>query len=351
MSTAPATAPSSESGLDPRRQEHLTASGIMAAVGMHEYKTPDRLRLEKLGLAPEIESTGAMERGQVLEPHVAKKWSERTGRGVRRTQFKIHPERPLFACSLDRQAFQGTDARFGEHRPTRPLECKTFNRFVFNRVKMEGLPAYVIGQAQLQAEVWGYDATEVAILEPDSFDTLFFEVYHDPVFCADLMDQAEAWWERHVVNREPIEAGEVPDLKVPVVEGELVRLDDDPHFTEAAHLLMETRAAKKEVAAMEEAAKARLERVLGERHGAFQSGVMRVYRTLSPGRTSTDHRAIKKLGPLDPMKTQAAIVAHFGDGALEAFAEVVDDVRLDFSDFEKKGQPYTTLRTYEIADG
>lgn len=331
-----------------RRKNHLTASDVMAAVGLHEYKTPEELRDEKLGIIDGPDTTGQMERGHKMEPLVVEVFEETTGRKTRRVPFRVHPGRPLFACSLDRQVFAGVDKRDGDERPTRPLETKTFGRYTFNKTKMQGLPDYVLGQCQLQAEVWSYDATEVAILEPESWDRLILEVPLDADFTMDLMDRAEEWWDRHIVRRRPIERGsDIEDIELPEVSGELIpRTDED--FLEASKLLVEAREMKKEISDMEKAAKAKLEAALGDEYGAFQGDGIRVYRTMQEGRKRKDWKKLQSAEPIDRFALEVQMRAFFENERLvEEFLEAAGDkVRMDLEKFITTGSPFQMIRTY-----
>jgi putative phage-type endonuclease len=65
------------------RREHVTATDIPALMGISPWKCEADVAAEKLGTAPEVESTVRMRIGQALEPFIAAEYEAQTGRKVR----------------------------------------------------------------------------------------------------------------------------------------------------------------------------------------------------------------------------------------------------------------------------
>jgi len=331
------------------RKPHMTPSDIAAIFGQHPYKTAAEVQEDKLsplgsnGKAP----TPAMLRGQVLEPVAALEYSQRTGRRIRRMPMMIHRERPLFAASLDRQILAGPD------NPTAGLEIKVPGWRVFSEIRRKGLLPYMIFQGQLEAEVAGYDFTAFGVFNADAWRLLTFDLDRDPAFCSDMMDRAEAWWTRHIVNREPVEVAEAPE-NLPEVDGEVTFREDGP-YTEAVALLLDARDIKKEAEEAYKQAQDELKAALGG-FGVYEGAGARIYYRRQPGRSTKDWKALERARPVDPARMQEALLHALTElpgvedaDVLLLLQEIGDDIRLDLSDFEKAGNPYEELRPYRVA--
>jgi len=305
------------------RQSVIGASEIMATVGMHPYMTPKQLQEEKLGLAPPKEETSAMRRGKLLEPVAVKLWEEETGMTTRGAPMRSHPEHPHVAATTDRMVKE----------LEQPLEAKCLGYASFQKIRRNGLTDYIIGQVQVQAFVWDVDGTHLSVMHPDSLETLPFEVELDHDFVAHLVGNAEAWWHKHIINREPVEEGltagqEDVAAKLPKVKGEIVTRSDDP-FLSAMQDLMDARDIRDEASALYTDAKERVAEVLGDELGVWESkdGRFRVYRSAQSGRAQYS-RAFKKLASMD---------------LFDASGE-----RIDANDFLTRGSDFVTLRPYRL---
>lgn len=329
-----------------RRAEHLTASEIMAALGKHEFMTPADLQRRKL-LGDEAEQTDPMLRGTIFEDAAVKVFEIMTGLRTRRQPFRVHPDHPLVACSVDRQIIGGEDRRTGEWVESQPLEAKAPGSHYVRKLRQKGLPDYIIGQVQTQADVWKKDSAHMVLLDYDRPSrSLIFAVERDPEFCAHMIGESELWWERHIVNREPVPLDpEEAEIAVPEVKGEIVQVED-PEWIQAVEDLLEAKDVKKEVAELEKAAKAKLAELTGGK-GAFEGGGFRVYYKELPGRVSFQKKALEATKPLDRMSV-ATFVRSLGEEHFAAFEELLPELALDLSDFEKRGKSYEELRTYRL---
>ena len=328
------------------RSQHLTASEIMAALGRHEFMTPAELQRRKL-FGDQAEETDPMVRGSLFEPAAVAVFERLTGLRTRKQPFRVHPEHPLIACSVDRQIITGTDRRTGETVTSRPLEAKCPGTFMVKKIRRTGLPEYIIGQVETRADVWDKDSAFMVLLDYDAPSrSPIFEVERDPEFCAHLFGESELWWERHIVNREPVPIeSEASEVDLPEVKGEIVQVED-PAWIEAVQDLLEAKDVKKEVAELEAAAKAKLAELTGGK-GAFEGGGFRVYYKERPGRVSFQKKALEAVKPLDRMSV-ATFVRSLGEEHFDAFEELLPELALDLSDFEKRGKSYEELRTYRL---
>lgn len=341
MSTAVAQHIDERAWLEERRK-HLTASEIMAIVGQHPFKTAYQLQQDKLGQGEPVQDNPAMRRGRQLEPVAAELYAEKTGRQVRRQPFRVHPDHPLIACSIDRQILAGKD------HGTACLELKVPGWRNAKEYRRNGLPAYIIGQMQIQAAVWGYDFTAMGLLDTDAWEIVTWDVEHDREFTAELIARAEFWWTRHIINREPIELEDPAPLeKLPEVSGEVIQRDDQ-EFIQASRDLLEARDLAKEAGDLQKAAKDRLIALLGQSFGSFEGGEARIHYAMRPGRKTLDKNGLARVA-LDPAKVQKLLVDSGFHGAEELLLEHADELRIEVGDFEREGAPYVELRPYRIA--
>lgn len=103
-----------------RRQNSLGGSDAATIVGLNPWKSAYELWLEKTGkiVAEDISAKEHIYWGTKLEALVAERYSEETGRKIRRNnQQLVHPEYPFIHANLDREVVG--DSRI--------LECKTTN--------------------------------------------------------------------------------------------------------------------------------------------------------------------------------------------------------------------------------
>ena len=98
------------------RRKSLGGSDVAGILGLNEYSSPYSVYADKLGLLPEKEDTEAMRIGRDLEDYVASRFTEKTGKKVRRENSIIrNPDYPYLHANVDRVVV-------GENAV---LECKT----------------------------------------------------------------------------------------------------------------------------------------------------------------------------------------------------------------------------------
>lgn len=110
----------------------IGGSDAAAVVGLSPYKSPYSLWAEKTGaMEPEdISEKEAVRLGNDLEDYVAQRWSEATGKKVRRERAIItNPDFPFAHANIDRAVVGEQDAG---------LECKTTSSFDTIRLLRDG---------------------------------------------------------------------------------------------------------------------------------------------------------------------------------------------------------------------
>ena len=98
------------------RQKGIGGSDAGAILEMNKYGSPFSVYAEKLGFAPETEATEPMRFGTDMEPYVAERFVEQTGKKVRRVNAMLQSVAwPFMQANVDRWLV-------GENAI---LECKT----------------------------------------------------------------------------------------------------------------------------------------------------------------------------------------------------------------------------------
>jgi putative phage-type endonuclease len=107
------------------RRNSIGGSDASAILGMNSYSSPYTVWADKLGKLPPKEDNEAMRLGRDLEEYVAKRFTEATGKKVRReNNILINPDIPFAHANVDRMII-GEDAGF-EAKTTSALNTKKF---------------------------------------------------------------------------------------------------------------------------------------------------------------------------------------------------------------------------------
>lgn len=114
------------------RQKSIGGSDASAIIGLNPYSSPYTVWADKLGRIPPKEDNEAMRLGRDLEDYVAKRFTEATGKKVRRENNIIfNPDYPFAHANVDRMIV-GEDAG---------LECKTTSVLNLKKFKNGEYPA------------------------------------------------------------------------------------------------------------------------------------------------------------------------------------------------------------------
>lgn len=107
------------------RRKTIGGSDAASIIGMNTYCSPYTVWADKLGKLPPKEDNEAMRLGRDLEEYVAKRFTEETGKKVRReNNILINPKYPFAHANVDRMVI-GEDAGF-EAKTTTVLNLKKF---------------------------------------------------------------------------------------------------------------------------------------------------------------------------------------------------------------------------------
>ena len=175
------------------RQKSIGGSDASAILGMNTYCSPYTVWADKLGKLPEKEDNEAMRLGRDLEDYVAKRFTEETGKKVRReNNIIINPDYPFAHANVDRMVV-GEDAG---------LECKTTSVMNLKRFKNGEYPENYYCQAVHYLMVTGASRWYLGVLILGAGFKVFV-IDRDEQEIAALAKSEETFWEYVKTNTPP----------------------------------------------------------------------------------------------------------------------------------------------------
>lgn len=182
------------------REEWLAArcrgiggSDAAAIVGLNPYASPFSVYCDKMGLLPEREDTEPMRQGRDFEDYVARRFTERTGKKVRRENHMLaHPKHDFIIANVDRLIV-------GE---AAGLECKTTS--VYNKTDFAGgdVPLQYYVQCLHYMLVTGLRKWYLAVLVLNK-DFFTLETEWIEADGAALLKAEVSFWENHILKGNP----------------------------------------------------------------------------------------------------------------------------------------------------
>ena len=167
------------------RQKSIGGSDASAILGMNTYCSPYTVWADKLGKLPPKEDNEAMRLGRDLEDYVAKRFTEKTGKKVRReNNIIINSDYPFAHANVDRMVV-GEDAG---------LECKTTSAMNLKRFKNGEYPENYYVQCVHYLMVTGAKRWYLAVLIL-GVGFMDFVIERDEEEIAALAKSEEAFWE------------------------------------------------------------------------------------------------------------------------------------------------------------
>lgn len=306
------------------RKQGIGGTDAAAIIGEgYDGRGPLDVYIEKTSDAIDEPAPGSdlaliLERGRELEPNVAARYERETGRRLVAVAPAVHRDFEFLLGSADRAVEGGPDDIV--------VELKTAAAPAFQRMKLDGLPKRYWIQLQHYMEVYDVDFGSFGVLQPDSWKFLRFDVKRDREFGALLVERLVAFWNNHVVPRiPPAPTAGAPVENLPAVGGELVRVDNLDarlalQFYAISDSLKVAKSLAEEASTFEDEVKGRLKLWL-ESNGidVVEGNGLRIYYKEQAGRATLDKKAL--------------VAAH---------PNVV------LADFEKRGAPFRSLRTFTV---
>lgn len=166
------------------RQKSIGGSDASAIIGLNPYSSPYTVWADKLGELPPKEDNEAMRLGRDLEDYVAKRFTEATGKRVRReNNIIINPDYPFAHANVDRVII-GEDAG---------LECKTTSILNVKRFKNGEYPPTYYVQCVHYMMVTGAKKWYLAVLVLGQ-GFYWYEIERDEEEIAALARSEEDFW-------------------------------------------------------------------------------------------------------------------------------------------------------------
>ena len=280
-----------------RRLRGLGIGGSDAAsiVGVSPWKSLYQLWLEKTGQAAEqdLSDNEAVHFGTVLEEVVAREFSARTGKKVQRHGMLQSLAYPFLLANVDRLAV-GEDAG---------LECKTAS--AWSRKEWEGdkLPDAYYVQCQHYMMVTGLSRWYIAaLIGGNHFEWKTVERNEDDIEA--LFAAEHVFWVKNVESRVPPDVDgstackQALQERVPGGNMEALQLPDTVAGEIA--LIQDLAARQKDLHEQEEAARSRIEVLMGDHETGFfgdeESGGRVTWKSCKP-RVSVDAKRLKAERP------------------------------------------------------
>lgn len=287
------------------RRRGLGGSDIAAVMGMHPFKTPLAVYLDKTGELPDDEAGHRAEWGVKLEDVVCTAAveqinAERGEHGLppissrRRNAILTVRDRPWMLASIDREVR-------GHERGPGVLEAKTTGYWARQQWE-EGdtLPDYYHCQVQWYLAVTGWTWGVIPVLW-DTANLHIEYVERDQAFVDALTAEGERFWHDHVLAGNPPPAGAADDELTKQLHPHAGQSTPTVLPPEAADLIAERQAAKEaEDAAAErrKSAEAQLRQLIGAADEAFLPGDAKpafTYREVTTERLDT--KALREAHP------------------------------------------------------
>ncbi|WP_418120013.1 YqaJ viral recombinase family protein [Variovorax sp. 350MFTsu5.1] len=260
------------------RQGGIGSSDAGAAVGLHPYKSPLQLWMEKTGRDANLpqtdpnDETSPMYWGTLLEPIVAAHYTRRTGLRVRRINAVLqHSRHPWMLANIDREVVGAPDVQI--------LECKTAG-YHGARLWEDGVPEYAQLQVMHQLAVTGKRAADVAVLVCGQ-ELRIYRIERDETMIAQLIELERRFW--HFVETDtapPADGSESANVALralwPRDNGEVLDLTGDMAMSSAFSDLLALRQVLADATAREAQVKQRIQQRMGEATAAlFDAGEVR----------------------------------------------------------------------------
>ena len=166
------------------RQKSIGGSDAPSIIGLNPWSSPYTVWADKLGKSPPKEDNEAMRLGRDLEDYVAKRFTEETGKKVRRENFLLtNPQYPFAHANVDRMVV-GEDAG---------LECKTTSVLNLKNFKNGAFPDTYYVQCVHYLMVTGCQKWYLAVLVLGK-EFKVFEIERDEDEIKALAESEEAFW-------------------------------------------------------------------------------------------------------------------------------------------------------------
>ncbi|EOS69487.1 hypothetical protein C818_02268 [Lachnospiraceae bacterium MD308] len=172
------------------RKRGLGGSDAGAVCGLNPYRTAMQVYQDKTTDNIEDIDNEAMRQGREFEDYVARRFTEATGKKVRRANFMYYDEEhPFMLADVDRMIV-------GENAG---LECKTASPYMAEKWADGKIPMSYQIQCLHYMSVCNADAWYIAVLIYGR-EFKYYRIERDEEMLADLIRIEEDFWENHVLK-------------------------------------------------------------------------------------------------------------------------------------------------------
>lgn len=173
------------------RKMGIGGSDAGAICGLNPYSSPMQIYCDKITDEIEEEDNEAMRQGRDLEQYVAERFTEETGKKVRRSfAMYQHETYPFLLANVDRLVA-------GEHAG---LECKTVSPYSADKWKDGEIPPHYLIQCLHYMLVTGADAWYLAALVYGR-EFICHRIERDEAVIQNLLTVEIEFWNQHVIPR------------------------------------------------------------------------------------------------------------------------------------------------------
>lgn len=178
------------------RRSGIGGSDVAAILGLTKWRTPLQVWEDKKGISPPQEDNEAMLMGRMLEPIVAERWTQATGRVVQKdNKIRFHKDHDILLANIDRLIVSNDDGN-----GPGILEIKTTSSWAFKEWQ-EQIPLHYYCQLMHYLNVTGYTWGEFGILvDGRNFERMHIE--RDPEFIAKMEQELLDWWFKYMTNNQ-----------------------------------------------------------------------------------------------------------------------------------------------------
>lgn len=181
-----------------QRRNSIGGSDAGAILGFNKYESPYSLYCKKVypdEFEQDLSGNDAIHFGNVLEDVVAKEFSERTGKKVRKhNKMMYHEEYDFMSANVDRVVI-------GEKAI---LECKTANQYKDSEWKDGNVPASYMAQCYHYLAVTGLEKAYIAVLIGGQ-KFVWSVIERDDEVINQIIESEKNFWFNHVMKEVPPE--------------------------------------------------------------------------------------------------------------------------------------------------
>ena len=174
------------------RKQGIGGSDAGAVCGLNPYRTAMQVYQDKISEEIEEIDNEAMRQGREFEDYVARRFTEATGKKVRRANAMFYQEKyPFMLADVDRMVV-------GENAG---LECKTASPYTTEQWENGKIPLSYQIQCLHYMAVCNADAWYIAVLIYGR-EFKYYRMERDEEMIADLIRIEQNFWENYVLKRQ-----------------------------------------------------------------------------------------------------------------------------------------------------